>query len=236
MEKLVATFYFGLFTVLNLAIAVLVWRQLGAVTIELASDPAAARVAGWLRWLIPAWFVIAVAVAASPLFQRPTAETGTWLALPLSVVIPVLMSLALRRSAAYRRVLERLTSAWLIGIHALRIPIGGLFLVLGAQGLAPTTFTLEAGIGDLAAGLLAIPLALAVRRTAAPRWTIVAWNIFALADLLNALRLGITVVLPFVVATQTPVLPATVPLFGVPLYIMTHITLFGRVSRHGSAR
>jgi len=113
---------------------------------------------------------------------------------------------------------------WLTLPHATRY-LGLVFLVPGvvSQSL-PNSFAAAAAYGDLAAGVLAL-LALIALRT---RWagaTALVWifNIVGTVDLLNALSH----------ADAVPHLGAAwyIPTFWVPVLLVTHFMIFGRLFR-----
>ncbi|MCU0490689.1 MAG: hypothetical protein MUD01_03685 [Chloroflexaceae bacterium] len=219
------TGYFLALVGMNLVIGALVWRLLGAAAGSLAGDAPAARWARGLRWLVLAWFVAAIGLAASPLFQQPWLAPNVRVALPVGVAVPLLASLALWGVAPHRRVIAALPLATLLGLHAMRVPIGATIVLLSQQGLLPASAGWEVGLGDVLVGLLALPLALAARRGLPSRWLLLAWNVIGLLDLLHALRLGLTVVVPFVISMQLPALLAPVALFGVPILLLSHMVI-----------
>lgn len=111
---------------------------------------------------------------------------------------------------------------WLTLPHAFR-HIGLVFLVPGiaAQPLAEN-FAIPAAYGDLIAGLLALVALVSLRTGKA--WALVAvwiFNIVGTVDLLLALSQ----------AEVIPVLGATwyIPTFFVPLLLVTHFMMFGRL-------
>ena len=111
---------------------------------------------------------------------------------------------------------------WLTLPHATR-HVGMVFLVPGvvAQSL-PHGFAVSAAYGDLAAGVLAMLVLIALRR----RWagtTALVWlfNVVGTVDLLNALRH----------AQAVPHLGAAwfIPTFLVPVLLVTHFMIFARL-------
>ncbi len=111
---------------------------------------------------------------------------------------------------------------WLTLPHATR-HVGMVFLVPGvvSQSL-PSSFAVAAGYGDLASGLLAMIVLIALRSRWAGTMALVwLFNIVGTADLLNALRQ----------AQAVPHLGAAwyIPTFWVPVLLVTHIMIFGRL-------
>lgn len=113
---------------------------------------------------------------------------------------------------------------WLAVPHAFR-HIGLVFLVPGVVASSmPASFAQAAGLGDLAAGLLAIATLVALHR----RWAValpIAWlfNIVGIADLANALRQA-EAIMHFQAAWY-------IPTFVVPLLIVTHVMMVVRLLR-----
>ena len=117
---------------------------------------------------------------------------------------------------------------WLTLPHATR-HLGLVFLVPGvvSQSL-PSSFAIPAAYGDLAAGVLALLVLIALRSRWA--WTMaLVWlfNVVGTVDLLNALRQ----------AHAVPHLGAAwyIPTFWVPLLLVTHAMSFARLLRHAPA-
>ena len=117
---------------------------------------------------------------------------------------------------------QRESLFWLTLPHATR-HVGMVFLVPGvvSQSL-PSSFAAFAAYGDLAAGVLALLVLIALRS----RWngtTALVWlfNVVGTVDLLNALRH----------AEAVPHLHAAwyIPTFWVPVLLVTHFMIFGRL-------
>ena len=120
---------------------------------------------------------------------------------------------------------------WLTLPHTTRY-VGMVFLVPGVVSPSlPDSFAAAAAYGDLAAGLLALAVLIALRN----RWagsTALVWlfNIVGTVDLVNALSH----------AQAVPHLGAAwyIPTFWVPVLLVTHVMMFARLlekpARHGS--
>jgi hypothetical protein len=104
-----------------------------------------------------------------------------------------------------------------------RLVFGALLLVSGLFGALPAGFFWPAALGDMAAGLWSIYIL--ARAPEVRRWELLAWNIFGLADLVDALLQGAIYLRPFFLAH--PELPALnlLPLIGVPLFIASHFVI-----------
>jgi hypothetical protein len=182
---------------------------------------------------LSAWFILAAALGLAGAFASPALPVGV--AVGIAVFGPVL---ALAGIVA-RTQAHGIPLTTLVAVHIGRI-MGGVFLVLYAVGRLPYTFAHSAGWGDVATGVLAIPLVWAIRhRVAGWRWFTAAWNVLGLADLLAAVTLavgsapgsplrfiyeppgsGAIVTFPWVL----------VPAFFVPLYMLTHVAVFAHLA------
>jgi hypothetical protein len=134
-----------------------------------------------------------------------------------------------------REVLDRIPLTALIGVNALRV-LGVVFVLLYAAGRLPAPFAPAAGWGDIFVGLTALPVAWAVRK-GVHRGLVLAWNTLGLADLVNAIVLGVVsspgplqVFMDEPNAAIMSTLPwVLIPCFLVPLLILTHLAVFYRL-------
>jgi hypothetical protein len=151
---------------------------------------------------------------------------------------------AIRLSPALRRTLGAVALPAIHGVQLYRV-IGAIFLVLMVQRQIPAHFALPAGWGDVAVGLTAPLVALALaRRVSGSRALAVGWNVFALLDLVVAVGMGTGYLAPLLaprLGAQVPpaaamgVFPLVlVPTFAVPISIMLH--LLGLIRLTGEAR
>lgn len=179
------------------------------------------------RWIIgsavvfAAWLggVLLVGGARNSVLPRliPVALGGTLLAGYLLLL-----------SSTFRRIIAAVPQHWLIGIQVFRI-LGAVWLVRYFAGELPGLFALPAGIGDVATGLLA-PFVAYAWYTGKPyaRGAAIAWNVFGMADLVNAVALGALTnggaggfIFPL----------ALIPAYGVPRSLLIHsYSLIGLLS------
>jgi hypothetical protein len=121
---------------------------------------------------------------------------------------------------------------------------GGLgFLTLYAKGILPALFALPAGLGDMAVGLTApwIVLALARNPSFAASRRYVTWNILGIVDFVIAVTMGtlcsgffpeITRLMGDVTTGAMAQLPLVlIPAFMVPLFTMLHCTALFQARR-----
>ena len=173
------------------------------------------------RWIIgsavvaAAWLVGVFLLGAAGAFRNDALPPRIPLALAATLLPGYLMLL----SPTFRRIVAAVPQHWLIGIQTFRI-MGGTWLVRYFAGQLPGRFALPAGIGDVATGLLALFVAYAwYSGKPYARGAAIAWNLFGMADLVNAVALGaITgggaggIVFPIVL----------IPAYGVPRAFLIH--------------
>jgi hypothetical protein len=132
-------------------------------------------------------------------------------------------------SPTFRRIVAAVPQHWLIGIQTVRI-LGSALLVRYFAGQLPGLSRCQAGIGDVANGLLA-PFVVYAWYSGKPyaRGAAIAWNVFGMADLINAVTLGTLtggggggIIFPIVL----------IPAYGVPrAFLMHSYSLIGLLRR-----
>ena len=184
-----------------------------------------------LLWLVlVGWFGAIIAVAHAGTFL--THGEAPPVRLALAAVIPPLIYLAAYRALpALRAWVAMLDLAWIVGAQTWRV-IGVVFLMLWGLGELPSVFALTAGLGDLAVGIFALTVVLAVeRRSAGWQNKVRALVIVGMVDFVAAIGSAILSGNGFALrlAGKAPpllmqALPmAMIPAFGVPLFIILHI-------------
>lgn len=134
------------------------------------------------------------------------------------IVVPLLV---VARSPQMRRIVRDIDLAHLTWFNVWRVPAAIAFFAVGAQGLLPERFVLNAAWGDLVAGLLA-PVVIVVAARLAARARVrayLAFHIFSFGDFVVAVGTGLTFTLlgdPLMrTLVDTPM--ALIPLWGVPI-------------------
>jgi hypothetical protein len=119
------------------------------------------------------------------------------------------------------------TTSILIGVHTWRI-LGIVFLWGMTQGLLDPAFAIPAGIGDILIGVTAIPFALFLWKGYSwSKYAVVVWSVLGIADLVNAVTLGVITNSDFSTSTMATFPWILVPTFAVPLALTLHgITLY----------
>jgi hypothetical protein len=121
---------------------------------------------------------------------------------------------------------NRLTSI-LIAVHAWRI-VGIAFLWGMSLGVLDPAFAIPAGVGDILIGVTAIPLAIFLSRGYSwSKYAIIVWSVLGIADLVNAVSLGIITNDDFKTSTMSMFPWILIPTLGVPSALVLHaITLY----------
>ena len=175
------------------------------------------------------WLLLVVSLGAAGVFVGPPGTP------PLPIAIGVAAPLALffaslRLSRSFREFVLSLDLRLIAGMQAWRWAGLG-FLSLYAHNVLPAVFALPAGLGDMAIGVTApwIILALVRQPGFAARGTFIRWNVLGILDLLIAVSIGAVSAL---FATGAPgeistapmaTLPLLlIPAFLVPLFLMLH--------------
>jgi len=179
--------------------------------------------------VLAVWFVGVMLLGANDVFRT----NGVGIALALLATLATGYLLLLSRT--FRAIVSGIPQHWLIGIQTFRI-MGIVFLVRYFQGQLPGVFAIPAGLGDFVTGLMAPVVAywwFAGKPSA--RTAAIAWNLFGMADLVNAVVLGALtggggggIVFPIVL----------IPTYAVPRAFLIHsyslIGLLGNASRHST--
>ncbi len=188
-----------------------------------------------------AWLLLVKGLSTGGIF-RPDAIGPVSAILP-AILLPILViSFALAHSKSAVAMLDAIPHDWLIRIQVLRIE-GGIFLVLYLDGFLPGEFALSAGLGDVATGLLALPVAyLVARKSPWARSSAYAWNIFGILDLVTAVILGflsspgpfqqLAFENPNELISQYPLV--MIPAFAVPVSVILHILSLRKLARDKS--
>jgi hypothetical protein len=172
-----------------------------------------------LRWtvgsaiVLVAWLVGVMLLAANDAFRNDAPR------IPAALLLTLAAGYLLFLSPTFRAIIGGIPQHWLIGIQTFRI-LGGVFLVRYFQGELPALFAIPAGVGDVLTGLLA-PFVAYWWVTGKPyaRAAAIAWNLFGMADLVNAVTLGVLtggggggIVFPIVL----------IPVYAVPRALLVH--------------
>jgi hypothetical protein len=186
------------------------------------------------RWAIGSaivfvvWLGTIMLLAGNGFFRFDVWPRGVPIALAATLAAGYLLLL----SPTFREIITGVPQHWLIAIQTFRI-LGGVFLVRYFQGELPALFAIPAGVGDVLTGLFA-PLVAYWWFVGKPyaRGAAIAWNLFGMADLINAVVIGTLtggggggIVFPIVL----------IPIYAVPRAFLIHsyslVGLLGKTSR-----
>jgi hypothetical protein len=181
--------------------------------------------------IFAAWLVGVVLLAGNGFFRFDVWPRG----IPMALLATLAAGYLFLLSRSFRAVIAAIPQHWLIAIQTVRI-LGGVFLIRYFQGELPGVFAIPAGVGDVLTGLFAPVVAywwFAGKPYA--RVAAIAWNLFGMADLVNAVAIGSLtgggggIVFPIVL----------IPIYGVPRAFLIHsyslIGLLRKTSRHPAA-
>ena len=177
-----------------------------------------------------AWLLGVVLLAADNFFRNDVLPPRIPAALLVTLAIGYLFLL----SRTFRDIIAAIPQHWLIGIQTFRI-LGGVFLVRYFEGQLPGVFAIPAGVGDVLTGIFA-PVVAYWSFSAKPyaRPAAIAWNLFGMADLVNAVALGVLtggggggIVFPIVL----------IPVYAVPRAFLIHsFSLIGLLRKSSRPR
>jgi hypothetical protein len=217
----------------------LIW--LGAVRMR---APAVSRytTAVVLSVALIAWLALAQYLgSANTYFATTEAAVPTLL---FGLLTPLIVAgIGLSLSGSFASLVSAIPLPWLVAAQIYRVG-GGIFLVLLADGRLPWQFALPAGIGDVATGVSAIAVAvLLAQQAVGARQAAYAWSLFGIADLVIAVTMGALTSpgLPHLLAFDAPNLLITsyplvmVPTFAVPLALILHGLVLGRLWREAAS-
>jgi hypothetical protein len=175
------------------------------------------------------WLLLVVLLGIAGAFVGPPGTPP--LPIAIGVAAPLVLFFAsLRLSQPFREFVLSLDLRLIAGMQAWRWA-GLSLLSLYAHKVLPAVFALPAGLGDMAIGVTApwIMLALVREPGFAARGTFIRWNVLGILDLLVAISIGTVSTL---LATGAPgeistapmaTLPLLlIPAFLVPLFLMLH--------------
>ena len=212
--------------------------MIAALSIGFGSTAAArTRIAAWLT----AWFVVVVILAATRAlyYEGGLGAPGLGVAVALPIAV---LCIVVARTQALREEFHRVPLWLLVGVHVVRL-LGISFIILYTAGRLPAPFASAAGWGDIFVGATALPVAwFAYRRPTNVRSMIWIWNVIGIADLINAVGLGV-ISSPgpqrLIFVEPSSAIMATLPWllipgFLVPLLFAVHIGIFIRLAKHNA--
>ncbi len=193
--------------------------------------------------VLAVWFVMIFLLSAAGVFARPPGTPPIPLLIGMTVPLVVVFA-AYRSSAAFRAFVLAIDLIFATAIQAWRA--GGLgFLALYAHGVLPGAFAWPAGLGDIAIGMTApwVALALIRRSGFANSRVFVVWNLLGILDLVVAVSIGaMNSALASGSAGEVTTGPMAqlplvlIPVYFVPLFIMLHLAALCQARWHTLAQ
>jgi hypothetical protein len=232
--------YYAVLGSIGIVIAVLVGlsRALAAANWPVGQRE---RAVGTVALVLTAWLAVTGLLAWLGAYRGAPDRIPT---IQFGIFLPILIGvLVFWRSPAVARVIDAVPQQWLVGLQLFRV-LGGVFVALFAVGVLPGPFALPAGLGDLAVGLLAPMVATAyARKPKEKAGSVLAWNLFGIADLVVAVALGVATApsplqlaaldSPNVLISAFPLV--LIPVFLVPLAILLHLASLAKLRRMQSS-
>jgi hypothetical protein len=179
--------------------------------------------------LLALWFALVIALGLNGAFTRPLGEAPRGIALGVSVPVVVFL-LAYATLPGFQTFVRHVDLSLATAVQSWRFAGFG-FLALYKYNVLPGSFAWPAGLGDIAIGLTApwVAMALIRRPEFAASRTFVIWNLLGILDLIVAVGSGGAnsfFASPGEVSTRPmSELPLVlIPAFAVPLFLMLHIT------------
>ena len=114
------------------------------------------------------------------------------------------------------------TTSLLIAVHTWRI--GGIAFLWGmTQGLLDPAFAIPAGVGDILIGVTAIPFAIFLWKGYSwSKYALIVWSVLGIADLVNAVTLGVITNPDFRTSIMATFPWILVPIVAVPTALALH--------------
>jgi hypothetical protein len=188
--------------------------------------------------VLVAWLALVVALGARGAFVTPAGTPPVRLLIGVTMALIVFL-IGLSLSDRFREVVATADLRLMTAIQAWRFAGLG-FLALYAHGVLPGLFAWPAGLGDIAIGVTApwILVALVRDRRFAASKTFVVWNLLGVLDLVVAIGMGALnswLALDSAAEVTTrpmAVLPLVViPAYLVPIFVMLHVAALVQARR-----
>lgn len=171
-----------------------------------------------LAGLVIGWFVVTYFLVFNDSFQIEEDQLNPLFF--ISLFLPIALSfLIYKKSKKVQEFIFSIPLYWLIILQVYRTG-GAIFLPVVSMGFLSSVFGIPAGIGDILAGIFAIPASYMLykkKRYASP--VTIGVTIFGIGDLVMAVIIGISIS-PSVLTNTILVI---IPIFLVPLALIAHM-------------
>ncbi len=123
------------------------------------------------------------------------------------------------------------TTSLLIAVNTWRI-VGIAFLWGMTQGILDPSFAIPAGIGDILIGVTAIPFAIFLWKGYSwSKYAVIVWSVLGIADLVNAVTLGLITNPDFSTSTMVTFPWILIPTVAVPTALVLHVITLYRLRK-----
>ena len=123
------------------------------------------------------------------------------------------------------------TTSLLIAVNTWRI-VGVAFLWGMTQGILDPSFAIPAGIGDILIGVTAIPFAIFLWKGYSwSKYAVIVWSVLGIADLVNAVTLGLITNPDFSTSAMVTFPWILVPTVAVPTALVLHVITLYRLRK-----
>ena len=194
---------------------------------------AGSKVAWGVAGIVAVWFATVLTAALNGAFVDQANKLNA--ATPLVIIVPLIVFLgAVALNQTFREWVLGLDPGLLTALQSWRI-IGIAMLVLYAFGHLPGLFAWPAGVGDVAVGVIApfVAVALLQGRIGLISAPVIGLHVAGVVDFLSAVSIGLYAreLSPGLVEGVTTLamgqLPMVlIPTFGVPLFAILHLIVF----------
>jgi hypothetical protein len=138
--------------------------------------------------VLAAWLFAITLLAGNNFFRNGVLPPR----IPMAMVLTLAFGYLLLLSTSFRGIIAAIPQHWLIGVQTFRV-LGGVFIVQYLQGELPALFAISAGVGDMLTGIFAPLVAYWLYSGKSyARGAAIAWNLFGMADLVNAVAIAVT--------------------------------------------
>ncbi len=122
------------------------------------------------------------------------------------------------------------TTSILIAVQTGRIGASIAFLWGMTQGILDPAFAIPAGVGDILIGVTAIPFAIFLwKGYSRSKYALVVWSVLGIADLVNAVTLGVITNPDFRTSTMATFPWILVPTVAIPIWLALHVIVLYRL-------
>lgn len=182
-----------------------------------------------------AWLVLQGLISLTGFYRDFTTLPPKFL---LAIGPPLLLIVALNITSAGKKFIDSLDSAWLTYLHAIRIPVEVVLVMLYLEGMIPEVMTFEGRNFDILAGLSAPFISwFGYVRKSLSRMALLIWNLICLALLFNiVISAVLSAPFPFqqfgegqpnIAVFYYPFI--WLPAYIVPIVLFSHISLIRKV-------